>query len=428
MVQMECLLNSELKEVLGNAERLLEAVKAMATVDEALPIFSQLAEEQSMQQALLLVTGKDQPQLCFYFIQLCNILLVKYTKCQNSLFLTLQTSECWQIVFKTAYLYNGKLAQQFTLVYNLLKRMKLNAEQLTQFCTKSLAFRSLLNTFFNHTVQPTDGDSALEFFIYLKCLISDTVQPASIYLLLFNVLDDMQKYNLLNYIQISLDNLVSNRRVYSVVQGLDAEPLVKDEDFKDRIDPSETSKYFLLQVSDVQFLIDVVTKVLNEPNLSLSSQLPLANEILAILINATFVGGYNKKLQQMLCHGSLSDKKEFSFLGTLSEALTRITKLKFECKTPIKEPEFATNIIRLASNLVHANPAAQDFLLDHEYLPFYLSNSVRDDLNPHSKEVIVVFVRYVTEGNLRARGMISALSVADFVKENANLINKFESI
>lgn len=54
-------------------------------------------------------------------------------------------------------------------------------------------------------------------------------------------------------------------------------------------------------------------------------------------------------------------------------------------------------MIRLVSNLIHANKPAQDFLLYNDYLLFYLSHTNRTELDPYCKEITVVFVKYMTE-------------------------------
>lgn len=77
-------------------------------------------------------------------------------------------------------------------------------------------------------------------------------------------------------------------------------------------------------------------------------------------------------------------------------------------------------------NLTHTHKPTQDFLIDSNHLKILLSGVTRDEMNPHSKEAIIAMVKYMTESNLRARKFISELKVEDFIKENANFLNKLE--
>ena len=88
--------------------------------------------------------------------------------------------------------------------------------------------------------------------------------------------------------------------------------------------------------------------------------------------------------------------------------ITDITKHKIEAKdSKFSEFNLSTDIVRLAGNLVHANKGAQDFLMDKNFLYFYLAHTNRDDSNPYCKEATVVFIKYMTKDNDRASQYIS---------------------
>ncbi len=75
----------------------------------------------------------------------------------------------------------------------------------------------------------------------------------------------------------------------------------------------------------------------------------------------------------------------------------KVTNLKSKGSKIFDKYDFCSDIIRLASNLVHANTKAQDFLVKNEFLCFFLLHTNRDKYNLYGKEVTVVFVRYMTE-------------------------------
>jgi hypothetical protein len=420
----------------GNIPKEFESPDALWTVIEQAvqgkPLGSPLSALEN--DAVLLkiaahVQSTKDTRFSNYFLQFCNIFLVENDQFFQS-FREFSASEpLCRDIFSSAFDYKTKLTPLLNLVFNYWARVaKVEAPALPKLLQSSQAFHFLIGQLFDPKAVCADSDTALEFFLYIRRLVLDTLPNFSLIQLLSAVLSPPTFLNFLNMVQISLDGLVSNRHVYSVVRNLGAIPLETDEDFSTRISPSDSTKYFELTITDVVFLVDHITSLLIRFQSLSEAEFGLANEMLAILINATFVGGYNKALQQLVGDGGPHRKGSFHFLGSISEGITLMTKLRFERKREVFEAELASNIIRMASNLVHTNTGAQEFLLDHEYLPFYLSNSVRDEANPHAKELLVVFIRYMTESNHRARGMISALSCADFIKENASLVNKFESL
>ena len=156
---------------------------------------------------------------------------------------------------------------------------------------------------------------------------------------------------------------------------------------------------FRLRRRDVEFLVGVLA---NEADLG------VVGSAIKILISATFLGGYNRPLQKLVST-NLSFIRLASFV-----ALREGTE------------ELPTNSLRLAANLVHADRDAQNRVIDQDLIPQFLGAFKRDEENPHTKEVIVVFVRYMTEGNLRARDIIKNLKVADYIKDNASFMKKTE--
>ena len=414
-------------EIFGDCDKSWQNVldsSKMADLSEAYSLFY---KDNFLINLVNSVTSKNNPQLSCYLLQFLNIFLTKSPKIKHKIGGLFAVEELSVTLFKQCFAYKSKIDKCLQFFYNFLSKNEFsNAYDLQQYLLTSNIFTLIINIYFGKMSEEENDPLSFEYFLFIKQFTQEKLVNLSYVELYFKILKPENIHKFLNFIQISIDELIAKKQVYSVISDLEAEVLENDADFKSRIYPTENSHFFTLRKSDILFLqlklVELVEFFDNQSNENLEK----ANEIFAILINVSFVGGYNIKLQNLLIHQSESKVKGFLFLGKISDLVVKITKLRFTENKKLEVVEFVTNILRLVANLVHANIESQDFLIDHQYLPFYLSQSIRDQYNLHSKEVIVVFVKYMTESNLRARGLIESLTVEDFIKENANLIKKFD--
>ena len=218
---------------------------------------------------------------------------------------------------------------------------------------------------------------------------------------------------------IHIDERIKCKNSYSLVADMPATLLDADEDFSNRIDKTNNTSRFSITQSDVRHALRTFDAAAETTRLL--KTLDTAHSMIKMFIGISFIGRYNTALQDMILDGH-------KFLGKLSELLKTICTAKLKKDDRFRRPELCSNIIRLASNLVHANVEAQNFLLKTHYLPFYLSQTNREEDDLYAKEVTIVFVRYMTEGNHAAREYIKQLKVDDFISENANFVKKFDDI
>lgn len=374
------------------------------------------------------VCSENNSQVCNYSMQFFNAFLIKFNHMFMPSISKLFTSRNLALEFLTkSYNYKLKLYQVFQFFFNFIKRTDFEKLQTYNFLLECAILPFLLNTYFKKATPESNDAQDFEWFLFLSKLIQEKIGEKSVVELFFHVLEEENVLKYLNFLQISIDELISNKHSYSVISDLDETPLSRDEEFAKQITFSENSKYFTLKKSDLVFMIKKTVFLFDYFDGNAEGKLSLSNEFLVLLVNVTFVGGYNLSLQNLVINGQNCEQNQtFYFLGQLCELMVRISKTRFSQNNKIKIPEFVTNVLRLVCNLVHANESSQNFILDHQYLPFFLAQTNRDDLNLHSKEVVIVFVRYMTESNQKARDMIASLTVEDFIKENANFVKKFD--
>jgi len=296
--------------------------------------------------------------------------------------------------------------------------------------SSSHALQTLLESYFSRVgdILPEE-DPVVEWVVYLLDLLVGSWKAHSAVEVFVRSLSGAPLEHFFNFLHIAIDETVKSKTVHSLIVDLKAEVLDSDEDFSQRLMPSEGRRLLFLRRADVLFLVRLFAELsasIPAADLILE-RLALINDVLRALVCISFLGGYNAPLQRLIADNGSEDHR-FGLLGRLSDLLATLTRCRSKGLKLPEVPELNTNIIRMACNVVHANPPAQDFILDHGFLPFYLAHTNRDEHNLHAKEATVVFVRYMTESNLRAREMIKALRVEDFILENASFVKKFDEL
>lgn len=268
-------------------------------------------------------------------------------------------------------------------------------------------FACFLRGYFAAREANSDKDDALQWLIFSLGLLV-TVTPAAFSPVAFclECLDGAARESFLELLVQLVDQVVREQSAHSLVVDAPARLVERNAEV---FGEAKAGLGFKLKLADTAVLATLVWHGAEK-----AAPVAEANAAIKVLIDVTFLGGYNAPLQQTLS------------LGTEGEHL--FTALATLLASERDEPELATNCVRLASNLIHANPRAQEFLLNAHLLPAFLARTQRTDSDPHAKEAIVVFVRYMTESSERARREIAALKVDDFVKENANFMKKMEII
>lgn len=314
------------------------------------------------------------------------------------------------------------------LIFNFLKQM-LKIDSSYQINHPLIELTYLERTFVNYTLPvyfsnfnaaDHENDVYYEWVVNLYLLLVEhTKSTSSILKWLVDSSQPIYHNVIYDFYIIHIDERIRSKNSYSLVLDMPAILLDSDDDFSARINKEDNSNSFSIKRSDVIHTLDLFYKSANTT--SLIQTIDTAHSLIKMLVGITFVGRYNKALQDLILD-------EDRFLGKLSEMLKIICTAKVKKEERLKRPEICSNIIRLASNLVHANNDAQDFLIKTHYLPFYLSQTNRDEDDMYCKEVTVVFVRYMTESNHAAREYIKQLKVDDFIAQNAHFVNKFDDI
>ena len=313
------------------------------------------------------------------------------------------------------------------LIFNYLKQKstdpKADISCLIQVCkaNKPSYIDFTIPSYFNNFEKlEAENDSHYEWIIYLYNLLIETQNnDTSIFEWLYNRTKAEKQTVLFNFYVMNIDAKISAKNSYSLIIDMKADMLENDEDFSKRVNKDDNSIDFSIKKSDLQFVLQLCYKKFYIP--LEDNNLAIIHETIKLLVGVTFIGRYNKAVQDLV-------NDNFKFLGSLSLFMKSIGESKVRNETTFRRPELASDIIRLASNLIHANIKTQDFLLDNHFVGFYLAHTNRDDLNLYGKEVTVVFVRYITESNHRARDYIRELKVEDFIRENANFVKKFDDI
>lgn len=357
--------------------------------------------------------------LCSLSLPLDSIayILLQNPKFQNMLYQSLVNDYNEQLYKFYLILCFNYLKQQLEIDPNFI-----NTHNLFSLATNHRNFihYTLPVYFHNYETSDHDGDVHYEWISRLYNLMIDHIDPGISLLQWLLTNTDLKHHNTIyDFYIIHIDERIRSKNSYSLVLDIPANLLDTDEDFSNRIDKENTITTFSIRESDVKFML--TTFYIAADTVNLIETLDAAHSIIKMLIGITFIGRYNTALQDLI----LDDNK---FLGKLSEMLKTICLAKVRKDDRYRRPELCSNIIRLASNLVHANNTAQDFLLKTHYLPFYLSQTNREQDELYAKEVTVVFVRYMTESNHAAREYIKQLKVDDFIAENANFVKKFDDI
>lgn len=306
------------------------------------------------------------------------------------------------------------------ILHNALKNLFLTKEEKLDFLLNSeLIFISINYYFEIYNNIKVEDDTLTEWVYYIFFLLNtNTDLKFSVFKYFFKKLNKKKKMILGSFYLLNIDRQIRSKTAYSLILDMKADLLEKDPDFSKRLNIDENLSKFHIKTSDVKFFISNFNILTDDYEKNIEE----IHFFIKILIAITFVGRYNKSLQDLV----LGKENNFYTLGKLSEFIVFYTKQKIDKKPISKIHELSTNIIRLASNLVHANVDSQNFLLDNDYLLYYLSHTHRDEINLYCKEITVVFVRYMTESNDRARAYIKSLKVEDFIHQNAEFIKKFE--
>jgi len=152
--------------------------------------------------------------------------------------------------------------------------------------------------------------------------------------------------------------------------------------------------------------------------------------ILKIFCQITFLGGYNKIVQEVFIdNGSLAlALKTLQTLYQLDRDLDKESAIPLKIKDIIEEDgyfELYLNFMRLTTNIVHINPVAQDYIYDNDYLFLLLSFTVIDTNNPYIREWSILLIKNLTESNPKIQEKIAKLKVTDLDSKSKELLKKF---
>jgi hypothetical protein len=390
--------------------------------------------------------SQSDPSIALYTLQLVNLLYATEPEFRAMFNLRWIKDDDFELLVDRALTHQQILKPMkigFVLVFNVIKEhlhsLKITPADIHDPAIEEQSFKDmsslqvlkmLIEGYFSRVSEIShDTDTVIEWIVYLFDLLVNNWTKHSTVEFFIRGLSESSLEHFFNFLHITIDETIKSKTVHSLIVDLKADLLDKDEDFSQRLMPSDGKFLLFLRKADVVFLVRFFAELASPNSVSefTYQRLSTINDILRTLVCISFVGAYNSPLQKLIIDRG-SDQDNFGFLGKLSDLLTTLTKSKVKDNKIPTVPELNTNIIRMACNMVHANLPAQDFILDHGFLPFYLSHTNRDEHNMHAKEVTVVFVRYMTEGNLRAREMIKALKVEDFILENASFVKKFDSL
>lgn len=402
-----------------------------------------IISDDSLRQMIQHSHCQSDSAVALYTLQLINLLYATETEFQTFFCFQWMIDPDFELLVDRALTHKQILKPLkigLVLAFNMLKayfesikakREESESEEtIVSRLRSSQVFRMLLEGYFSRVAEiHHEEDTIMEWVVYLFDLLVNNWTMHSTVEFFVRSLSESSLEHFFNFLHISIDETVKSKTIHSLIVDLKADLLDNDEDFSQRLMPKDGKFLLFLRKADVVFLVRFFGE-LASPNVVsylTFNRLSMINDVLRALVCISFLGAYNTPLQQLIIDRG-SGEQNFGLLGKLSDLLATLTKSKVKnIKLPVV-PELNTNIIRMACNLIHANLPAQDFILDHGFLPFYLAHTNRDEHNLHAKEATVVFVRYLTEGNLRAREMIKVLKVEDFILENANFVKKFENL
>ena len=412
----EILKNSN--DITKSLKEILESFKLKNTRNE---ILSNNKNYNDFYKSLEIIYVTKKKIDLYLFLQIFNIYIIFKKDTNDNLKKIIYSENFFLNIEKHLVKENYKFLKIIlVLLHNSLKNLFLTKKEKLDFLIDSELIFISINYYFeiyNNII--VEEDTLTEWIYYVLYLLNtNTALKFSVFKYFYKKLDSKRRDILSSFYLLNIDRQIKSKSAYSLILDMRADLLEKDPDFSQRLNKNENISKFYIKKSDVEFLI-------NSFNTLTENYEKNINEIhffIKILLAITFVGRYNKNLQDLV----LGRENNFYTLGKLSELIVYYTKQKIE-KKPIGEiPELSTNIIRLASNLIHANSDSQNFLLDNDYLLYYLSHTHRDEFNMYCKEITVVFVRYITESNERARAYIKNLKVEDFIHQNAEFIKKFD--
>jgi hypothetical protein len=430
-------------------EQAWDILQSSLIPDDRLAMTEYLSQGSNLSIFLKQAGDTSDPLVAFYTLQMLNVLYSQEKKFQNELTMSrLQQPEFENLFAKAICLpdITKSLKIGFVLVFNIVKKLEISQCKSTNKndsreledeerglfdqVVSSPVLKSLMNQYFSKVAEIShENDPVLEWIAYLFNHFVHLFHAHSTIELFIRLLDEESIEHFFNFLHVSIDETIKSKSVHSLILDLKADLLDKDEDFAQRLEPADNKFLIYLKKADVVFLLSYFNELADSSTtIDLKvKRLMLINDVLRALVCISFLGAYNSPLQKLIINRGV-DEQHFGFLGRLSDLLVALTKSGYKGNGVPKVHELNTNIIRMACNLIHANLSAQDFILDQGYLPFYLSQTNRDEYNMHAKEATVVFVRYMTEGNLRAREMIKALKVEDFILENASFVKKFDDL
>jgi len=123
------------------------------------------------------------------------------------------------------------------------------------------------------------------------------------------------------------------------------------------------------------------------------------------------LGGYNKTVQEIFITNNTlaSALKVFQIIYQLDRDLNKETEPKIPVKiTDVFDEdgyfELYLNFLRLISNIVHINLAAQNYISENNYLYLLLSFTVIDPKNPYIREWSIILIKNLTEGKIKFFG------------------------
>jgi len=205
-----------------------------------------------------------------------------------------------------------------------------------------------------------------------------------------------------------LQKTVEQKVHYSIIREYDATLLETDEYCRSQMNPDKAG--LQLSVADLDYLsisfislYETITQTESEERTN--NLMEHMHWYIKLLIPVTFLGGYNKEVQLRLFP---------IFLGKLSQYLQHLQKKVYPIMKGLEKRaifETNTDILRLAGNLIHTFSDAQNFLLDNGYVMSYMNYACDDMNNPLAREATIIFIRYITDTNQRARDVLSALKV-----------------
>lgn len=207
---------------------------------------------------------------------------------------------------------------------------------------------------------------------------------------------------------------VSQKIYFSVIRQINTDS-IKNDDYYNQSGANgqgdASGNGIQINMSDFHFLKNQFLEMVNKFQVAKNAKeasdiLEYLHWIIKLMIPINFLGGYNREVQEQMFP---------EFLGQLSKLMQTLQNKYYAEKIVLEERatyELNVDIIRLAGNIVHTSQEAQDFLIDKELLLCYLSHAGYDKNSPFQREATVVFIRYVTDSNQRARDVIKTLEVS----------------